>query len=103
MDFIAKVKQKARELNKRIVFPETFDDRTLKAIEIIVKEQLAQPFLLGKEVDIKAQAEKAGVSIDWSKITFVDPKDPKRQERYAQALFERRKKRDSRLKRPANG
>lgn len=92
MDFIAKVKQKARDLNKRIVFPETFDPRTLKAIEIIVNEQIAQPVLLGKEKAIKADAEKNGITIDWSKVEFVDLEDEKRLERYAQALHEMRAK-----------
>lgn len=92
MDFITKIKQKAQELNKRIVFPETFDDRTLKAIEIIVQEKIAQPILLGKEMEIKAQAEKAGITIDWSKTEFVDIEDNERLERYAHALHEIRKK-----------
>lgn len=97
MDFIAKVKQKARELNKRIVFPETFDDRTLKAIAIIVNEGIARPVLLGKEPVIKAQAEKAGITIDWSKTEFVDIEDPKRLDRYAHALHELRRKKGMKL------
>lgn len=98
MDFIAKIKQKARELNKRIVFPETFDNRTLKAIEIVIKEQIARPILLGKETEIKAQAQEAGINIDWSKTEVVDLEDKERLERYAQVLYKLRQKKGLKLK-----
>lgn len=90
MDFIATVKQKARELNKRIVFPETFDPRTLKAIKIIVKEELARPVLLGEEEEIKTLAKKENISIDWSKIEFINPGDKGKQKQYSQALYKLR-------------
>ena len=91
MDFISVIKQKAKSLAKTIVFPETFDDRTLKAIEIILKEETCHPVLLGKEAVIKEQAQKADLKIDWEKVTFIDLEDPERLAKYAQALFEMRK------------
>ncbi len=92
MDFIAKVKQKAKKLNKSIVFPETHDDRTLQAIETILQEETAHPILLGKEDTIKAQAAKATAKIDWNKVTFIDLEDKERRKRYAQELFKLRGK-----------
>lgn len=91
INLIQDIKQRAKSLNKKILFPESFDDRTLKAIEIIVKEQTVQPVLLGKETVIKDQAAKLGLQIDWSKVTFIDQTDAALQEKYAAALFELRK------------
>jgi len=91
MDFLGIIKQKARSLQKKIVFPETFDDRTLIAIESVLKESLAQPILLGKEAEIKAQAEKLKLQIDWNKVQIIDLEDKERLERYAAALYELRK------------
>lgn len=91
MDFLGIIKEKARSLQKKIVFPETFDDRTLIAIEGVLKESLCQPILLGKESVIKAQAEKLKLQIDWSRIQIIDLEDKERLERYASALYELRK------------
>ncbi|MBU0668123.1 phosphate acetyltransferase [Patescibacteria group bacterium] len=91
MDFIARVKEKARELNKSIVFPESLEDRTLLAVKIITDEETAHPILLGDEKEIKAHAVKAGADIDWNKVTIINMEDPDRTGRYAKALFEIRK------------
>jgi len=91
LDFIKEIKEKAKSLNKKILFPETFDDRTLKAIESVLQDQTAQPVLLGNETTIKDQAAKLGLQIDWSKVSFIDPADSVHQEKYANCLFELRK------------
>lgn len=91
INLIQDIKAKAKSLNKKILFPESFDDRTLKAIESILKDQTVQPVLLGKDTVIKEQAAKLGLQIDWSKVAFIDQTDPALQEKYAAALFEVRK------------
>lgn len=91
MDFISIIKAKAAKLQKKIVFPETFDDRTLKAVEHILEEKTARPVLLGKSGKIKAQADKAGLKIDWNRIEFIDPEDPEKLQKYATLLFQIRK------------
>jgi phosphate acetyltransferase len=91
INLIQDIKQKAKSLNKKILFPESFDDRTLKAVESILKDQTVQPVLLGKEAVIKEQANKLGLHIDWNKVGFIDQTDPALQEKYAAALFELRK------------
>lgn len=91
MDFISSIKEKAKKLHKKIVFPEAFDDRTLQAIEVIVREELASPILLGKTNVIHEQSKKLNLKIDWSKVEIIDLEDPKRLEKYALALHELRK------------
>ena len=91
MNFIARVKEKARQLNKSIVFPESLEDRTLLAIQIILKEETAHPILLGDEKAIKNKAKEAGTKIDWNKVTIISTEDPKRIIRYSKALVKIRK------------
>jgi len=91
MDFLSIIKEKAATLQKKIVFPETFDERTLKAIEVILKENTAFPVLLGKSNIIKKQAQELGLAIDWNKTEIIDLEDKERLQKYAQALFELRR------------
>lgn len=47
MSFIEHIKDKAKQNKKKIVLPETMDERILKASEIVIKEQIADIILLG--------------------------------------------------------
>ena len=49
MNFIDKIKEQAKQNKKRIVLPETMDERVLKAAEIIIKDDLADIILIGNE------------------------------------------------------
>ncbi len=91
MDLMTIVKQKAKKLQKRIIFPETFDDRTLQAIAVVLDEQTAIPVLIGRPKKIREQAEQLQLKIDWSKVEFIDLEDQTRLHKYAQALFELRR------------
>jgi phosphate acetyltransferase len=91
LNFLKCVKEKARKLDKSIVFPETFDERTLRAVESILQDGTAKPILLGKAAEIQRHSEQLGLKIDWNKVTFIDPEDPERLKKYAEALYELRK------------
>ena len=80
MDFIAKVKEKARSSGKTIVLPEGTEERTLKAADQITKEGLARIVLLGDPQEIKKLAAEYGLeNID--KVNIIDPKNnPKKKE-----------------------
>ncbi|MBU2562021.1 MAG: phosphate acetyltransferase [Nanoarchaeota archaeon] len=91
-DFIAKIKEQARKDPKRIVFPESTEERTLKAIQTILKEKTAIPILLGKETDIRKRMTQLKLKI--TKITIIDylaERNKDKLERYAQKLLELRK------------
>ena len=49
MNFIEEIKQKARKNKKRIVLPETMDERVLKAATTILEEDIADIILIGNE------------------------------------------------------
>jgi phosphate acetyltransferase len=91
MDFIGSIKKKAKKLKKSIVFPESMEERTLQAMEYIVKEKTARPILLGKENEIKQKAEELGLKIKWEMIRFMDIEDPNTLKKYASTLYELRK------------
>ena len=91
MDFIAYVKQKAATLNKKIVFPEGFDDRTLIALEEIQQKNLCKPIVLGKPETVKARANELKLNLDWSKIEILDNENPELVEKYSAKLTEIRK------------
>ena len=64
MSFIDTIKAKAKADLKTIVLPESEDDRTLKAAETVVKEGFALPIIIGVESEVKASAERLGVSLE---------------------------------------
>ncbi len=70
MKFIEKIRTTAKKELKKIVLPETYDPRILKAAAILVEQKLALPVLLGKEEQIKQDAQKDGVNLD--NIEIVD-------------------------------
>ncbi|MFH1668530.1 MAG: phosphate acetyltransferase [Candidatus Woesearchaeota archaeon] len=69
-DFIDKIKEQARADPKRIVFPESTEERTLRAIEKICEEGTAKPILIGNEVVIRNRISELGLKIEGAQ--FVD-------------------------------
>ena len=90
MGFIDTIKAKAKADLKTIVLPESEDDRTLKAAETVVKEGFALPIILVAEADVKASAERLGVSLEGVKI--LDNTKSEDIDRYATLLAEIRAK-----------
>ncbi len=58
IDVINRIRQKAAQNPKRIIFPETNDPRVLAAIKIIRSEGIAEPLLFGKEDMDPSQKEQ---------------------------------------------
>lgn len=91
-NFLELVREKAKLHPARIVFPETFDPRTLQAVSLIAKEKTAHPVLIGNAKKMKKDFSKLGLSTDFSAFHITDMEaDTERSERYAQALFQERK------------
>ncbi|GBR72610.1 phosphate acetyltransferase [Candidatus Termititenax aidoneus] len=88
-DIIAELKQKAQKKYKKVVFPESYDERVLQAAAIILREKIAQVILLGAPARIKELADKAGAEIAAAEI--IDPKNYARTEELANLYYARRK------------
>lgn len=90
MDFVNEMKEKAKQIQKRLVLAEGTEYRTVKAARIIIDEGLASSVtLVGTAGAVKAVAEKEGVSLQG--ITIVDPATSEKKNLYAQTYYELRK------------
>ncbi|MBW2963963.1 phosphate acetyltransferase [Candidatus Woesearchaeota archaeon] len=92
-DFIQKIKEQARSDPKRIVFPESTEERTLKAISIVIDEGTAKPILLGNEQAIRKRIDELGLH-QLHNVQFVDylcDANKEYFEKYANELYELRK------------
>lgn len=85
------IKSLAKKNPKRIVLPEGFEPRVLKATEMVLKEKTAYPILVGTLEDLKERAKKAEAKIDWSKVEVIDNMKGATMEKYAKEFYELRK------------
>ena len=90
MDLIKQIVERAKANKQRIVLPEGTEERTLKAANQLLADEVVEVILIGNPDEIKALAEKHNLtSID--KATIIDPVNNPRKEVYANLLFELRK------------
>jgi len=90
MDLLNQIKENAKKHNKRIVLPESWEERTLRAADEILAEGIAQIILIGEPSDILAKAEGFGLK-NISKAEIVNPKTDSRIDSYADLMVEIRK------------
>ena len=64
MDVIQQFINRARKVNKRIVFPEGSDERIQKAARWLLDDGIVQPILIGEANKLKQQADISGISLD---------------------------------------
>jgi len=89
--FLRHVKTLAKNNPKKIVMPEGFEPRVLKATEVVIKEKTAHPILVGDPEELKKLAIKYGAKINWDKVEVVNHKDPKVLKKYAAEFYKLRK------------
>ncbi len=90
MELLDRIKENAKKHNMRIVLPEGYEERTIKAADIAIKEGLARIILLGDPAEIKIHAEKLGLS-NISKATIINPKSHDKKDHYIKMMVELRK------------
>ncbi|MDO5092658.1 MAG: phosphate acetyltransferase [Propionibacteriaceae bacterium] len=73
--------QMARAQQRRIVLPESTDDRILTAASVVLHRGVAEITLLGDPSAISRRAAELGINL--TKATVVDPRDPELLERFA--------------------
>ncbi len=89
MSFVQDIMSRAKQEIKTIVLPEATDIRTLKATDIILKEDFCKIILVGNEQEIEKVASEN--NFDISKAEIVEPKKSENYEEYANAFYEFRK------------
>ncbi len=91
MSLIDEIVARAKANKQRIVLPEGTEERTLKAADRLLADEVANLILIGKPAEILALAEKNGLK-HIGKATIIDPANHAKKAEYANLLFELRKK-----------
>ncbi|HYW84997.1 MAG TPA: phosphate acyltransferase, partial [Spirochaetia bacterium] len=90
MNFIEEMRAKAKSDPRKLVLPEGYEGRTLKASRIILDEGLASEVtLLGTVSQIEAEAKKQGVSLKGLRVE--EPAVSPLRKEYVDDYFELRK------------
>ena len=91
MDLLQQIVARAKADKQRIVLPEAEEERTLRAADKVLADDMANVILIGNPDNIKKLAKEWGLgSID--KATIIDPMNNPKSEEYAEKLAELRKK-----------
>ena len=91
LNLINSIVARAKADRQRIVLPEGTEERTLKAANQILTDEVADLILLGNPDEIHEAATKWRLG-NIGKATIIDPENHPKQEEYAQLLCELRKK-----------
>ncbi len=68
---VRQIIDKAKTDPKRVLFPEGYDDRVIKAATVLAREKIAMPMLIGKRDQVEAIAHASGLDLEG--IEIVDP------------------------------
>jgi phosphate acetyltransferase len=89
MEFMNKIRANAKLLQKRIVLPESLEERTLTAANILLKEETAKIILIGNKEALLKKAKTLQLdSID--KAQIIDPDNYEKLDAYANLMVEMR-------------
>ncbi len=89
MTLIKDIKANAREYKQRIVLPESHEERTLRAADIALNEDLADIILIGNRDHILLNAKKYGLT-KIEQAAIVDPLNFEKTEAYAELMLKLR-------------
>lgn len=82
---------RAKADKQRIVLPEATEERTLRAADMALRDDLANIILIGDTEKIHSMAKEMGLE-NVDKATIIDPLNCSKSEEYAELLAELRKK-----------
>ena len=91
MSLMNQIVERARANKQRIVLPEGTEERTLKAANQLLADEVADLILIGNPDEIMGLAKEWGLE-NIGKATIINPADHPKKEEYAQLLCELRKK-----------
>ena len=83
------MKEKVKLNKRKIVLPESHDERVLKASEILVTEGIAEVVIIGNENKIHEDATRLGVNLNG--VEIIDPQISELTNEFAEIFYESRK------------
>ncbi len=90
MNLLDKIKENAQKNKQRIVLPEGYEERTVRAADIALAEEIADIILLGDIPSIRQNASQLGLK-HIEKATLIDPSTSEKRDTYADLMVELRK------------
>lgn len=90
MELLDRIKESARKQNMRIVLPEGYEERNIKAADEAIRDGLARIILIGDPEEITAHAASLGLK-NISKAQIVNPLSHDKKEHYINLMVELRK------------
>ncbi len=90
MDLLDLIKKNAKKHQQRIVLPESFEERTIQAADIIINEELAKITLIGNPAKLQEFAQKFNLK-NISEANIIDPDNNPKSEEYIKLMLELRK------------
>lgn len=91
MNLLERIKCNAKKLNKKIVLPESFEERTLKAADILIEEKISQIILIGDPVKINNRAKELSLK-NIKNAIIVNPANYSKKEFYVDLMLKIRAK-----------
>jgi len=95
MMFQYRLFEQARLKRKKIVLPESTDERILRATEVLLQRDIADIILLGDKSAIEHKSQQLGLNI--SAATILNPRDPVLLELFSKKFFDIRKEKKLKL------
>ena len=90
MAFIDEIKDRAKKDIKKIVLPESDDDRTLKATSEVLKQKFAEIILIGNRNKILERAKELSLD-NIEEAEIVDPNNSENYNEFVEQFYELRK------------
>ncbi len=90
MALIDNIIARAKTNRQRIVLPESMEERTIKAADKALADELADIILIGNKNEILSYADSLGLT-NIGKATIIDPATSEKTAEYATLLYELRK------------
>ena len=91
MDLLSQIVARAKANKQRIVLPEAEEERTLRAADRVLADDIADLILIGNPDKVHALARECGLT-NIDKATLIDPLNCEKSEEYAQLLTKLREK-----------
>jgi phosphate acetyltransferase len=88
-DLLKNVQNKAKGMNRTIIFPDATDERAIQAARILADQHVVRPVLVGERRAVAAQAARTGTSL--AGIGLVDPSDSEHLDRFSRLFHDLRK------------
>lgn len=90
MELLDQIKLNAKQHNKMIVLPEGTEERTLKAADAVLAEEITRVTLLGNPSEIKSLADSFGLK-NVERADIIDPVRHPKKEQYIDLMVDLRK------------